>query len=247
MQLRSIANHNGLCIVSWGRACANNSYVLASQGLNVSKHYIIIKKPHWGIGSWAAVLRVLGRYLYTVQSSVTGGAKYILLGQAIPPSCSPHHPLRCNSLLECQMLMLWPQGMLLFQQKEQRERQECAGSKTQWQAPCFSSAKNPKLQVSRFPTISSAVNPAFWSWYTYLLHENKGVLAQKQLVPEGHWKEPLVSWWRPDIHLSKGWAFRFAWNWHPKSNMGRSKLCHGLSKKLRQDKFWWDSMPLTSA
>ena len=43
----------------------------------------------------------------------------------------------------------------------------------------------PKLQVSRFTTISGAVNPTLWSWYMSALHESKAALAQKQPVPEG--------------------------------------------------------------
>lgn len=51
--------------------------------------------------SWAAVLHVLGRHLCTLQSNVIAGAQHILLGYAIPPSCSPVYSLHCNYLLEC--------------------------------------------------------------------------------------------------------------------------------------------------
>lgn len=96
------------------------------------------------------------------------------------------------------MLTLWPQGMLLFQQpvgKNKEDNKRAPGAKHAGRhLALLHRGGKPKLQVSGFTAISGAINTALRSWYTYVYHESKSALAQKQPVPEEHRKEPSAFW-----------------------------------------------------
>lgn len=80
------------------------------------------------------------------------------------------------------MLMLWPQGALLFQQpvgKNKEGDRGAPGAKHSGRHLALHREK-PKPQVSRFITISSTAKISLQPWYKYVLHESKAVLAQNQ-------------------------------------------------------------------